>query len=267
MLDGAGYTVQGTGAYDSIGISLDERSNVTIKNASIRNFLKGIYIFGSANTISGNNITANPGDSIYVEGGSDNTVSGNNMTNNGCGLRLSYFGVHFVRICSIFGNNIADNVEGIHFYRSFNNIISENNVADNSLYGIYFESSLNNSINGNDIANNNCGIGLGYDSSNNTFCHNNFISNTAQMSDYAQLANFWDNGYEGNYWSDYNGTDADHDGIGDTPYVIDANNTDHYPIMVQYAIPEFPSFLIPPLFVIFTFFAVAAKRKATRRCS
>jgi hypothetical protein len=33
------------------------------------------------------------------------------------------------------------------------------------------------------------------------------------------------------------------------------------------AIPEFPSFLIPPLFIIFTFLAVAAKRKATRRCS
>jgi hypothetical protein len=35
----------------------------------------------------------------------------------------------------------------------------------------------------------------------------------------------------GNYWSDYKETDANHDGIGDTPYVIDANNTDNYPLM------------------------------------
>jgi len=45
--------------------------------------------------------------------------------------------------------------------------------------------------------------------------------------------NAWDDGYPsgGNYWSDYTGVDADGDGIGDTPYVIDENNTDRYPLM------------------------------------
>jgi len=44
---------------------------------------------------------------------------------------------------------------------------------------------------------------------------------------------FWDDGYPsgGNYWSDYAGVDADGDGIGDTPYVIDENNTDRYPLI------------------------------------
>ena len=35
----------------------------------------------------------------------------------------------------------------------------------------------------------------------------------------------------GNYWSDYNGTDTDKDGIGDTPYQIDQNTTDTRPLM------------------------------------
>ena len=36
--------------------------------------------------------------------------------------------------------------------------------------------------------------------------------------------------YLGNYWSDYAGSDADGDGIGDTPYVIDGES-DNYPLM------------------------------------
>jgi parallel beta-helix repeat protein len=46
--------------------------------------------------------------------------------------------------------------------------------------------------------------------------------------------NSWDNGREGNYWSGYTGADADGDGVGDAPYVINENNIDHYPLMPYY---------------------------------
>jgi hypothetical protein len=41
----------------------------------------------------------------------------------------------------------------------------------------------------------------------------------------------WDNGFEGNYWRLYNGTDSNQDGIGDIPYTIGPNNTDNHPLM------------------------------------
>jgi len=60
--------------------------------------------------------------------------------------------------------------------------------------------------------------------------------------------NIWDDGYPsgGNYWSNYTGLDlfsgpyqneTGGDGIGDTPYVIDADNVDHYPLMAPYTPP------------------------------
>jgi len=39
----------------------------------------------------------------------------------------------------------------------------------------------------------------------------------------------------GNFWSDYKGQDADGDGLGDTPYVIDSDeDEDHHPLMSRF---------------------------------
>jgi len=76
---------------------------------------------------------------------------------------------------------------------------------------------------------------------------------------------------EKNYWSDYNGTDNNGDGIGDTPhtsqYILDEEAQDDSPLMapVDIEIPEFPSWLILPLFLMATLVGVTAKKKLTKR--
>jgi hypothetical protein len=71
----------------------------------------------------------------------------------------------------------------------------------------------------------------------NMFHHNAFVKNddTVQASDWGGGPDFWydRDKDEGNYWSDYDGEDADGDGIGDTPYIIEEseNVMDPYPLM------------------------------------
>jgi len=63
------------------------------------------------------------------------------------------------------------------------------------------------------------------------------VDNHKQVDSY-NSKNIWDNGWEGNYWSDYTGKDRNGDEIGDTPYVIDENNRDNYPIMNPWTLEE-----------------------------
>jgi parallel beta-helix repeat protein len=189
------------------------------------------------------------------------TVQNLNLTKNWGGIQLAY-----TTNATIARNNITDNSCGIYLYSSFNNTASENNVENNSVIGIYLISSSNNTLSGNNITtNSNDGIYLSL-SSNNTIYLNDFNNNTNQVYSY-NSTNIWDNGSIGNYWSDYqtkypNATETNSSGVWNTPYVIDWNNTDYYPLTVPIAVvPEFPSFLILPIFMIATLLAVIVYKK------
>jgi parallel beta-helix repeat protein len=168
---------------------------------------------------------------------------------------------------NIVNNDITDNDEGIWLFFSNSSLVSQNRITRNLFTGIILDISSNNSILENDVRDNNANIVFEYSvnvgvalSSGNRIFHNNFINGTLNMLTYfsGQPENVWDDGYPsgGNYWSNYNGTDTNHDGIGDTPYI-----TDRYPLMVQYVIPEFPSFLVLPLFMVATLLAIVIYKR------
>ena len=233
-LDGAGYTIQGIGATLSKGIDLSYRSNVTVKNVEIRDFRYGIYLNNSLNNIvTGNNITNNLW-GIRI-GGSNNSVSENEITNNGYGIWLQEHSNNVI------GNKIVDNGHGIWLYGSSNSIIG-NYIANNG-NGTYI-----------------CTIPFGPGSSNNIIYHNSFVNNTKQIDGEKGFAipvsiNIWDDGVEGNYWSDYedrypNARELNGSGIWNTSYVIDENNQDNYPLVSPGAIPEFPDITPPSISIV-----------------
>jgi len=111
-------------------------------------------------------------------------------------------------------------------------IIVTNNIIIGDIYstGIIISHSDNNIITRNLIAAN--GIGLCViTSKNNLIALNQIVDNEIQVRIKRSQANKWDNGTHGNFWSDYNGTDSNGDGIGDQPYTIDQDNVDRYPLM------------------------------------
>jgi len=178
VIDGLGYTIQGSTlnlsaiSTATIGIDIQNRVNVTIKNVQIKSFVNGIHLLNS----------------------SENTI---------------------------IGNNLAENVDGIRL-----------------------DSSSNNNIVGNNITLNFHGI---HPATNNKFYHNNLINNADRQVFIGPSDGFnsWDDGYPegGNYWSNYTGVDAKNglgqdatgsDGIGDTPYIMDSNNIDRYPLVAAF---------------------------------
>jgi hypothetical protein len=118
---------------------------------------------------------------------------------------------------------------------SNHNIVYDNdiNTYESIFHGARIENSSDNIFRENSISVGRYGTNLilSGGAANNTFFHNNFLGEDNHVSLDASIQDFWDNGMEGNYWQNYNGTDTNGDGIGDTPYVIDADNVDHYPLV------------------------------------
>lgn len=250
ILDGNGHVLQGMNVYGSKGIDLTDRSGVTVKNITIKGFDYGVYLVSASNNVLlQNNLTDNYC-GVWLAYSSRNLIISNTMTNNDfCGIWLKnslsnkiykntltshynytiYLGYSNNTI--IDKNTLANNHLSIFLYSSVNNSISGNNITQN-YQGIHLSSSSQNLLTKNTFSNNNIGLGLS-DSSNNTIHHNNFIENDMQVT-LSNSENIWDDGKEGNYWSNYKdmypqAEESDGSGIWNTAYSIDENNIDRFP--------------------------------------
>lgn len=296
IIDGAGFILQGTGHFN--GITLKNRSNVTIENIDFKNHVRCVWLSLSSNitvinnkikTFAGVVLESSPSNRIIEneftgedrgfgygvqinEGSFYTTVVGNNFIDIGVGVSVrnsNYSVISENRFgCetgislgnssynTISSNSIANgSFSGISVGVGSNNMIFENNVTGKRESGISIYRGFDNFIYENYVADNMIGVSLGseYESSLkweagvNTFYRNSFVNNTQNVFiGYPQSSNFWDNGTQGNFWSNYNGTDSNGDRIGDMPYLIDDSNVDRYPLMSLHQEP-LPTLVLEPV--------------------
>ena len=241
---------------DWSGICLGYSSNYhnTIANNTFIN--DGLFISGKHNGNTVENNTVNGKALVYFEdvhnfaiqnAGQVILVNCSNITVENLNLSNTSIGVELYESddCKIVHNIANSNtIFGIYLRCSKNNTLQNNTVSNNhyniddSGVGIYLEYSSNNTLRNNIISNNTFGICTGFWNNNNILYHNNLINNTQNAYDtdaYGPCTNQWDSGSEGNYYSDYSGTDNNTDGIGDDPHPIPGgSNVDRYPLMAPW---------------------------------
>ncbi len=221
-----------------------------------------------------NQTFTNAGESLLLVFTNNSTIQGNSFSDNST--------IHLYNSSNnnIFANTFTNNDKGLNIdSSSLNNKVSGNNFTSNN-YAITLSSSSNNTLTHNNFINNENAVYL-IRASDNTIYLNNFQNNTRQVGDtgmsspYASVSpakttaaqvsvsmmslkvstlnfigpsslsvNNWDNGNLGNYWSTYDGADANGDGIGDLPFYLYGNNQDNYPLMT--AVASEPTFSPPP---------------------
>lgn len=182
-----------------------------------------LYLINCNNvTVRNLNLTKN-GHAIFCHNVSSSRIENVTALKNSYGVYLQDSSRNVVH-----NNWCQRNWVGICLQDSDYNVVEEN-TAEDCEKGISLYQASYNTLAGNTIVKNDYGIRF-FDSHRNGNFHNNLIQNIEQASLISSYQNTWDNGFEGNFWSDYVGSDTNRDGLGDIDQAVDSANRDHYPL-------------------------------------
>ncbi len=213
-------TVHSGGIYHN-GIYLASVNNGAVQNAVVSDNYRGVFVWMSSRiTLWAGTTYSNRVDGVSLLSSSLVTIASWNVSHNlRDGIR-----VFSSSLTNVTGNNVSSNqASGIVLYDSTNVTLAVNKVDSNAQAGVSLSASTDNIV-----------------------YHNTITSNGEQAYDDLGAENLWDRGYPsgGNYWSDYTGQDncngasqsvcTGPDGIGDTPYAIDPDSQDRYPMMTPF---------------------------------
>jgi len=257
--------------FDGIGVGYSSNNNVSENMVTNNKYGIAIYSLNGYsdpsrfNELRDNNANSNTMSGIRLLGCFDpnnpntywctynNTLSGNMANFNG------NFGIEISNsVNNILENNyeISNYGTGIILFRTMYNQLTSNNASFNEIDGIY----LSNYNKGNKLTNNTITFnkikGLDLWAAYNNQIFNNFLNNNNNIDLKSVIGNDWNvtktsgtniiggSYLGGNFWAYPNGTgfsqtcsDSNSDGICDSPYALDSNNTDYLPLAHNSATP------------------------------
>jgi len=246
-LDGAGFAVQEVSTIKyapTCGITIHS-NGVTVKDLRIRGHDWATTVYGSYNILSKisfgtgaklegnfNELTESTFTNSYLEvEGNNNSIKGNILIGRAIimGGNFNIATENTLEQCTDFAVKPSDGTNIFYLNKFVNNTYIFNALNETSLKDTFATLNL-----------------AKLPQTNISPLRWHMIANGWEAI-YPENPKF-DNGSLGNYWSDYSGVDANHDGIGDTPYMIGGKLQDNYPLMAPFnmsitrlALPEEPS--------------------------
>ncbi len=244
----------------------------TIENNRVEWCDYGIHLYtaSGANTIKQNNLLKCATVGIYLENSSDNHVENNAVNETGYGSGREAYGIQIgnywnsynslnkpdtsvtgsKRNVVVFNSIWGTYGDGINFpvwpYGNDENGIHENTIEGSTGWAVYIGGNTTSQCGKDDMGN---PVACTARNIGNIVYNNIFKNNAKNAHDIPANETSWNHAKEaieanitggswlgGNYWDNYNGADADGDGIGDTSHEIrDASNNvmarDNLPLM------------------------------------
>jgi parallel beta-helix repeat protein len=208
---------------EEVGINLEGVENCSLSNNELVLNDVGISLNRSNNNYLDNNLVSLGEKGITLVDSNENKLSNNTVTTNSDGILLNN------SMNNTFVDDIADaNMVGIYLGTSQGNTFTYNLIMRN-IRGINGEAAKFNFMVNNSLYLNDVGINL-IESSENSIYENHFANLLDAVDD---GKNIWNSISKGNFWHNYTVQDADGNGIGDTPHVINltTESIDFMPLM------------------------------------
>jgi len=213
-------TLEGSRSDRGNGIQLFNASRLVVERNVVTGGRDGIYVSATTDSVIAENRISDARYGVHYMFSYRNTLRGNESRRSVGGFALMES-----REIQAIGNVATDNTEHGILFRDAQYCTIEGNRLERNGEGLFFFSSTENKITRNVVVGNGVGVKIWAGSLRNVVSDNVLVNNKIQVFYVGVHDLVVGHDRPGNYWSDYLGWDQNGDGVGDRPYRVDSFTT------------------------------------------